>query len=404
MIDKLLVVAWDALRANKVRSALTMLGIIIGVMSVVVLISLGQASQAYITQQVQGLGASVLILTPGNPKQGGFGGGVGGAQTLTLDDVKVIEQVPGVTDVTPSASIGTTLKIGNQSTATTVIGSVPNILQVQSVKLGQGRFFTEQEARQGRRVAVIGHKIYQEQFLDQRLDPATDSMKIEGQRYRIVGILAEQGSSAFGSIDSQLIIPIATFQQNLKGGKRLNSVMVKAGSEKYLPMVQEQVRELLRSRHKLGRRDDDDFKIQTQAEVLATVGTITSVFTGLLAGIAAISLLVGGIGIMNIMLVSVRERTREIGLRKAVGAKHRDILTQFLIESASLSLAGGLIGIAVGVLLSWIATRAVNLPTILSPLAILGSFAFSAAVGIFFGLYPANKAAKLDPVDALRFE
>jgi putative ABC transport system permease protein len=180
--------------------------------------------------------------------------------------------------------------------------------------------------------------------------------------------------------------------------------MVKAGSEKYLPMVQEQVRELLRSRHKLGRRDDDDFKIQTQAEVLATVGTITSVFTGLLAGIAAISLLVGGIGIMNIMLVSVRERTREIGLRKAVGAKHRDILTQFLIESASLSLAGGLIGIAVGVLLSWIATRAVNLPTILSPLAILGSFAFSAAVGIFFGLYPANKAAKLDPVDALRFE
>jgi putative ABC transport system permease protein len=404
MLDKLLLVAWEALRANKVRSALTMLGIIIGVMSVVVLISMGQASQAYITQQVQGLGASVLIVTPGNPKATGMTDSLSAAQTLTLDDAQAIENLPAVDYVTAAARLFPVAKVGNKQQAINTLGAEATIMHVQSVKIGEGRMFTEQEAKQGRRLAVIGHKVYQDLFADQHLDPWTDGLKIDGQRYRVLGIMASQGGSALGSMDDQMIIPIVTFQQYLKGGKRLNSVMVKASAEQYLPMVQEQLRELLRSRHKLRRRDDDDFKIQTQAEVLETVGTITQVFTGLLAGIASISLLVGGIGIMNIMLVSVRERTREIGIRKAVGAKRRDILTQFLIEAASLSLAGGTIGILVGLLISWGATRAVGLPTLISPIAVSGSFLFSAAVGIFFGLYPANKAAKLDPVEALRFE
>jgi putative ABC transport system permease protein len=386
------------------RSALTMLGIIIGVMSVVVLISMGQASQSYITNQVQGLGASVLILTPGNPKGGGGMTASATAQTLTLDDARAIENLPGVDYVTASSRIFPVAKVGNKQQVINTLGSEPNIVHVQSVKIGEGRMFTDQESKQGRRLVVLGHKLYQDLFVDQFLDPMVVGMKIDGQHYRVVGIMAAQGSGAFGSVDDQMIIPIVTFQQNLKGGKRLNSIMVKARSEQFLPFLQEQLRELLRSRHKLRRRDDDDFKVQTQAEVLATVGTITTVFTGLLAGIASISLLVGGIGIMNIMLVSVRERTREIGIRKAVGAKRRDILTQFLIEAAALSVAGGTIGILVGLLLSWGATRAVGLPTIISPVAVFGSFAFSAAVGIFFGLYPANKAAKLDPVEALRYE
>jgi putative ABC transport system permease protein len=405
MLDKLLLVAWEALRANKVRSALTMLGIIIGVMSVVVLISIGQASQSYITQQVQGLGASVLIVTPGNPKAGGGpGGAMAVAQTLTIDDARAIENLPAIEYATASARIFPLIKVGNKQQVVNTLGSETTILNVQSVKIGDGRMFSGQEGKQGRRVVVIGDKLYRDLFVDQHLDPWRTGMKIEGQRYRVVGIMASQGASAFGSVDDQMIIPIRTFQQNLKGGNRLQSVMIKATDPQYLPMVQEQLRELLRSRHKLRHRDDDDFKVQTQAEVLATVGTITNVFTGLLAGIASISLLVGGIGIMNIMLVSVRERTREIGVRKAVGAKRRDILVQFLIESAALSVAGGLIGIVVGLLIAWGATRAFNLPTIISPLAVIGSFVFSAAVGIFFGIYPANHAAKLDPVDALRYE
>ncbi|MFN3430246.1 MAG: ABC transporter permease [Candidatus Sericytochromatia bacterium] len=398
--------AFEALILNKVRSALTMLGIVIGVLAVIVMVGLGQASQAYITSQVQGLGAGVLIVTPGNPKtQNAFGPpGTTSAQTLKLSDVRPLETLPGVRFVSPQAFISTTFQVGRNTAGGQAVGTGANFQELRGVTLSEGRFFNEQETRTGAKVAVIGHKLAVELFKDTLKRPLESRIEVNDQRLRVVGVLTEQGSGLFGSVDNQVFMPTRTFQSLLKGGERLNSILIKAESEAQLAALQPQVSALLRQRHGIRPDEEDDFKLQTQADLLKTVTTVTQVFTLLLAGIAAISLLVGGIGIMNIMLVTVTERTREIGVRKAVGAKRRDILIQFLIEGAVISLAGGTIGITLGLALTWVITRAAGLPFVLSPAAVIGGFAFSVAVGIFFGLYPANKAASLAPVDALRYE
>lgn len=405
MLRRYFSMAFEAIFLNKVRSFLTTLGIIIGVFSVIVMISLGQASQAYITSQVKGLGAGVLIVTPGNPKTQSFGPpGVSTAKTLTIDDIKPLESLPGVSYVSPNVFTQTVMTYARNTTGAAVIGTNPNIKFARGLKIGKGRFFTEQDARTGAKVIVVGMKLANELFKKTIQEPLGTKIKIGKQRFRIIGILEEQGGGLFGSVDDQAFMPTKTFQQALKDDKGLNSIFIKLASDDLLLITQDRVRTILRYRHAIREKEEDDFKIQTQAELLKTVGVVTQAFTFLLAGIAAISLIVGGIGIMNIMLVSVTERTREIGVRKAVGAKRKDILIQFLIESAAISLFGGSIGIFFGLGVTKIATTFAKLPFVISPFSVIGAFVFSAGVGIFFGLYPANKASKLDPVDALRYE
>ncbi|MBF2052797.1 MAG: ABC transporter permease [Candidatus Sericytochromatia bacterium] len=402
---KYFVMAFEALFINKLRAFLTTLGMIIGVFSVIVMIGLGQASQAYITDQVKGLGAGVLIITPGNPKSQTNGPpGVNTAKTLVLEDAEALERLPGIRYVSPNVFLQNMVSFERNALPAAVLGSTPNIVEARGFKVGQGRFFTDQEARTASQVIVLGHKLAQDLFADTLHRPLGSRVRIGSQRYRVIGILQEQGSGLFGSVDDQAFMPTKTFQNTLKAGKGLNSLFLKVTEEDLLPVVEARARTLLRYRHGLRESEEDDFKIQTQAELLETVSMITRVFTFLLAGIAAISLIVGGIGIMNIMLVSVTERTREIGVRKAVGANRQDILMQFLIESATISLTGGTLGIVLGLGITRIATQAINLPFVFSPLAVVGAFAFSAGVGIFFGLYPANKASRLDPVEALRYE
>jgi putative ABC transport system permease protein len=403
--DKYVVMAVEALALNKGRSALTMLGIVIGVLAVIVMVGLGQASQAYITNQVKGLGAGLLIVTPGNPKtQMAFGPpGVYTAQTLKMSDVQAMQDLPGVSFVSPNTLMQASIAVGRESVSGTVVGTNHHVIPLRGFTVAAGRAFTDQEGRAGARVVVLSHRLGAELFKDGRVQPVGSKVEIKGRRFRVIGVLADQGAGIFGTND-QALMPTRTLQALLGGVERINSVLVKAEREEYLPALQAQVTALLRQRHRIGARDEDDFKIQTQVDLLKTVSTITQVFTVLLAGIAAISLLVGGIGIMNIMLVTVTERTREIGVRKALGAKKRDILAQFLVESAAISLAGGLVGISLGLALTWAVTYAARLPFVLSVEAVVGGALFSVAVGVFFGLYPANKAAGLQPVDALRYE
>lgn len=405
MFSKYFLMAFEAIFLNKIRAFLTTLGIIIGVFSVIVMISLGQASQAYITNQVKGLGAGVLIITPGNPKTQSFGPpGVNTTQTITIDDANILETLPGVLYVSPNVFIQNLITYNKTSVPSSIIGSNSNVVQARGFSIDKGRFYTDQENRSASRVIVLGKKLADELFKKSLTDPISSKVKINDQRYKIIGILKEQGSGLFGSVDDQAFMPTTTFQQSIKKGNGLNSIFIKAQSENLLPVLQEKIKTILRYRHSIRPDEDDDFKIQTQAELLKTVSIITQVFTLLLAGIAAISLIVGGIGIMNIMLVSVTERTREIGVRKAVGAKRKDILIQFLIESSSISLVGGFIGILLGLGVTKLITNFAKLPFVVSPFAVIGAFVFSAGVGIFFGLYPANKASKLDPVEALRYE
>lgn len=400
--DEFIPIAFESLLLNKVRTALTMLGIIIGVSSVITMFGLGQASQAQITQQVQGMGSATIVIQSGSPKIQGFGRGQA-AQTLTLADARALSNLTGIVDVAPMNVTGTVVKLGKAAVGASAIGATGSIQAVRGLKLTSGRFFIDQEAETGARVAVIGAKLARELFPLGATDVVGSKVLVGKRRYRVIGVLEEQ--QGFGGAGGQEIyLPIRAYQAAFKGGNTVGSMVVKAESEAVMPGLEAAIRQTLRQRHALALADDDDFRLQTQAELLATVSTITGVFTGLLAGIAGISLLVGGIGIMNIMLVSVTERTREIGVRKALGAKRRQILIQFLVESGTLSLAGGIVGIALGLALTAIATRAIGIPFVFSGVAVGGAFLFSAGVGVFFGAYPAYAASLLDPVDALRYE
>ncbi|MFP5503875.1 MAG: ABC transporter permease, partial [Candidatus Sericytochromatia bacterium] len=312
MFDKYFTVAFEALTLNKVRSALTMLGMIIGVLSVIVLVGLGQASQAYVTAQVQGLGSGLMIVMPGSPEASGGLGMAGGLSkpSLTLTDARAIESLPGVTFSSPASVLMTVVQVGENTVGAEVVGTTPEIQQLITLAIGEGRFFTEQENRSGARVAVIGHEIARELFKNTLIAPLGAKIEVGEQRFRVIGVLGKS-KGAVESTDRQVLMPTRTFRNSLRQSDYVDVIYVKAAAEELLPAVEARMTALLRQRHGIRLDEEDDFNIQTQAELLAIVTTVTQTFTVLLAGIAAISLLVGGIGIMNIMLVSVTERTRE---------------------------------------------------------------------------------------------
>jgi len=392
-------IAVRALRVHKLRSLLTMLGIIIGVGAVVAMISVGQGATAQVTQRIASLGSNVLQIFPGSFSSGGVRGGSGSVSTLTLEDAEAIAPAcPDVAAVAPIVSRNAQVVYGNQNWYTSVNGTTPEYLAVRSWEIADGEMFTEDDVSAGTKVCVLGSTVVENLFPDE--DPVGAILRIGNVPFTVVGVLAVKG----GNEDDIIVIPVKTAQRRLTGRTGINRMMVSAVSEKRTGAAQEQITDLLRSRHNIRAGDDDDFTVRDMADIAAAVKQSSSVLTLLLASIASVSLLVGGIGIMNIMLVSVTERTREIGIRMAVGAKGRDVLLQFLVEAVVTSLLGGVLGILFGIGASQLIGLLAKWSTPMVPGAILLAFIFSAVVGIFFGYYPARRAANLDPIEALRYE
>jgi len=398
-------VAWAALRANKMRSLLTMLGIIIGVAAVIAMMALGQGAQVAVKKSIQSMGNNLLSVFPGQFR--GPGSSLGQARPLSLDDAVAIgSSIPGVVAVAPEMNRNAQVKHEEKSWNTHVVGTTPDYQGVRNFPLASGVFFGETDLAGKRKVCVIGETVRQNLF-DEGEDPLGQTIKINRVNFIVIGLLGKKGSAGFSDQDDQIMVPLTTAIARLFGGSRnrgLSTISVQATSESAMPGVQDQIASMLRREHKLGPQDEDDFMVRSQTEILKAMQSTTQTFTFLLAGIALVSLLVGGIGIMNIMLVSVTERTREIGVRKAVGARPSDILGQFLIESVVLSLVGGVIGILLGVVGAQLLSQLAGWNTLILPGSILLAFLFSSSVGVFFGYYPARRAAGMDPIVALRWE
>jgi putative ABC transport system permease protein len=404
-------VALEGLAANKLRSALTMLGVIIGVFAVIAMLAIAEGARTSMMSNIQSMGTDVVMIFAGGGGHGGgpARGGFGSVQSLALEDAYAIaKQCPSVLKVAPEAGSSAQVKFRNQNTNTQVLGTTADYPSVRSYKVTDGRFFSTSEVRASQKVAVIGYDTAKELF--DQMTPVGKDVRIKGVRFRIIGVLAQKGSQGgFGNPDDQILIPITTAMRRLFGLEYVRMISAQATASDTLLAASDEITQLLRKRHRLtANSEEDDFRIMTQTEFMAFANQAAGIFTFLLGGVAALSLLVGGIGIMNIMLVSVTERTREIGIRMALGARRRDILLQFVVESVVLSLAGGAIGVLLGLLLvamaGAFAQETLGSTPIVSLSSILLSFGFSAFVGIFFGIYPAQKAARLDPIDALRYE
>lgn len=400
--------AGRALRANPMRSALTALGVIIGVASVVAMVALGSGAQAQVERSIASLGSNLLIVVPGAQRSGGgVRGQAGGWDSLTLGDAQAIaEQVEGVVAVAPAQRTRTQVIAGGLNWNPQVEGVTPEYLLACDWSVSQGRMFDETEERQARRVVVLGATVARELFPN--IDPVGETVRMNGGSFEIVGILASKGQSGFGMDQDDIVLaPLTTVKRRISGRQRradtVSQISVKAASEDLLPAVEQQVTDILRQRHRTVE-GEDDFTVQNLSSITETAAQTTQVFTYLLGGISAVSLLVGGIGIMNIMLVSVTERTREIGLRKALGARQSDILHQFGLEAVTLSVAGGIVGLALGVLGAWLMTSLFSLPLVIAPQNAILAIGFSGLVGVLFGAYPAWRAAQLDPIEALRRE
>jgi putative ABC transport system permease protein len=390
------------LGASRLRAALTMLGVIIGVASVIALVSVGQGATSGITSRLQGLGTNLLTITPGATRTGATRGAAGSSTTLTVDDATAIGAIPEIGAVAPELTTQQLVVAGTLNTTTSIVGTTPDYAAVRNFGVWQGAFLTDAAVANDLRVAVLGSTTADDLGLG--ADAVGSQVSIGGLPFEIVGILQPKGSTGFVNEDDQILIPITTLRRQFVGGDSVRTISVSVRTADGIPTAQAELEQLLRGRHGLSGSDTDDFTIQDQAQLLDTVSAITGTLTILLAGIASISLVVGGIGIMNIMLVSVRERTREIGIRKAVGAKRGQILVQFLVEAVTLSLLGGLVGIALGLAVSAAIAAAAGWTFIVQPMTLLLATGFSLLVGIVFGVWPARQAAVLDPIAALRYE
>ncbi len=389
------------------RSALTMLGIIIGVGAVITMMAVGTGASERISTQMASMGSNLLIVMPGSSTSGGIRMGSGTQSTLTQDDAEAIAaQCPAVADVAPVHSGGAQVVYGNQNWSTIVTGTTPGILPVRDWTLASGRAFTDQDVRSATKVCLLGQTVVDNLFGS--ADPLGQIIRIKKVPFTVIGVLAAKGQSAIGQDqDDAIFVPLTTAQKKIFGTPFLGmvrSIAVKAKSAADLAPAEEQITELLRQRHRLSARQDVDFTVRNLTQMMQAAEQSTQVMALLLAAIASVSLLVGGIGIMNIMLVSVTERTREIGIRMSVGAKTWDIRLQFIIEALTLSLIGGVAGIVFGVSGSKILSAVAGWSTVVSPLSVLLAFGFSGLVGLFFGFYPAYKASLLNPIDALRYE
>jgi putative ABC transport system permease protein len=399
-------VAFRALSRNKMRSALTMLGIIIGVSAVIAMVSVGQGAQASIQEQIASVGTNLLFVGAGSMNVGGVRSGTGTTSTNTLnaDDIEAIKrECSAVSMASPAVRAGGQLVFGNQNWNTSVQGVNEEYPQIRKWAVGSGEFFTEGDVRTAARVCVIGQTISDNLFPG--MDPIGQMLRVRELPFRVVGVMAKKGQDAQGrDQDDVVFAPYTTVQKKLLSITYIQFANVSAVSPEATYTAEQQITDLLRQRHKLGPNQDNDFFVRNMTDVADAADQTNKIMTLLLGSIASVSLLVGGIGIMNIMLVSVTERTREIGIRMAIGARSTDVRTQFLIESIVLSVTGGALGIILGVTLSLMIPKLLGWPTLISAAAIIGSVLFSAAVGIFFGYYPARKAAGLDPIDALRYE
>jgi len=397
-------IALRALRRNKMRSMLTALGIIIGVASVVAMVAVGNGAQARITSQVSALGQNLLTVFAGSKKSGGVNSGLGSASAITLADAEAIQrEVPDVAAVSPEVSVTAQAIANGRNWSTTVVGESHDYLSIRDWKLAAGSMFNDSDIRSAAKIAVIGSKTANELFGP--LNPVGQSVRIGNIPFTIIGLLESKGAGMGGANqDDRILIPYTTAMKRITGDRYLRSVNVEIRSADRMDIAQQQITSLLRQRHRLTSDQSDDFNIFNQKEIADTVNSISKIITLLLGSIAGISLVVGGIGIMNIMLVSVTERTREIGIRIAVGAQPGDIRLQFLIEAVTLSLLGGLIGVLCGVGVSHLVGMVADFKAVVSTGSIMLAFGVSSAIGIFFGFYPAHKAAALDPIVALRYE
>ncbi|GEA14282.1 multidrug ABC transporter substrate-binding protein [Moorella sp. E308F] len=397
-----LAVAWRGLMANKMRSLLTMLGIIIGVAAVIVMVSIGQGATAQVTERIARMGSNILMIRPGT----GFGPvrGAAGIESLTLKDAQAIAGLPLVQNVAPEVNQEVTAAAGSQTWSTTVKGTSASYPKIRNLETAVGSFFTEEDSEEARQVAVLGPTVEANLFPDGS-SAVGRTITLNNLRFTVVGVLKAQGGGMGGQDqDDMIYIPITTAQQRFSGSRNVQVINVQARDAGSLATVEEEITALLRQRHRLSDQEEDDFNIQNMTAIMETVEETTKTMTLLLAGVAAVSLLVGGIGIMNIMLVSVTERTREIGIRMAVGATGGAILSQFLIEALVLSLAGGIIGMLAGFTGSRLVAVLAGWPAVIAPASILLAIGFSALVGIFFGYYPARRAATANPIEALRYE
>jgi len=399
-------VAFRALQRNKMRAALTMLGIIIGVSAVVAMVSIGQGAQATVQAQIDSIGTNLLFVSAGAQNVGGVRSGTGdsGTNTLTVEDLEAIKrEVPSVSMVTPTVNARGQLVAGNMNWNTSIQGVSEQYPEVRKWSVQSGEFFAESDVRTAARVVVIGQTIADSLFAG--TDAVGQTVRVQNLPFRVIGVMARKGQDAQGrDQDDVAFTPYTTVQKKILGSPRLQIAYVSAVSPDATYTAEQQITELLRQRHKLGPNEPNDFTVRNMSDIAAAANETNNTMTMLLACIAGVSLLVGGIGIMNIMLVSVTERTREIGIRMAIGARSSAVRSQFLIESIVLSLMGGTVGILLGIGVSLAIPRMLGWPTLISMMAIVGSVIFSVAVGVFFGYYPARKAAALDPIDALRYE
>jgi putative ABC transport system permease protein len=396
-------IALKALNRNKMRTALTMLGMIIGVGAVITMVALGKGAQTTIEEQVKAAGTNMININAGNFSQGGVRQGQGMSNTLMPEDAQALKQLPGVQYVAAGANTRGQVVAGNQNWSTQVQGTEVDLPLIRSWPTKYGSFFTQQDVNGAAKVAVLG-SVVSDTLFGPDIDPTGQMIRIRSQPFKVIGVMASKGQSAMGQDqDDTIFVPYTTVQKKLQGQQHINNITVSASTPDTAPVAQA-IAETLRTRHKLMPGDPDDFMVRTLEEMASVRSETARTMGTLLAAIAGVSLLVGGIGIMNIMLVSVTERTREIGLRMAIGARGKDVLLQFLVEAVVLSLFGGIIGIGFGFGLAAAAEEFLQWPTTIPPNAIGMAFGFAAATGVFFGFYPARKAARLDPIEALRYE